>query len=232
VPISHGTFFLRLAIATVLGFLIGLERQWRQRTAGLHTATLVAIGAALFSSLPELGGVNDAMRIAGQVVTGVGFLAGGVIVREGLNVRGLITAATLWSTAAVGVLAGTGFEIQATVGAVVILVTNVVCWPLAGVIARIPRGAGEQLTTTYSVRVHCAEHARFAVRDCVLREITMTSLSLTTMSSSAPADGSIDITAELTKPGRDDGAADRLQAALTELDGVASVHWDASERAA
>lgn len=169
------------------------------------------------------------MRVAGQIVTGVGFLAGGVIVREGLNVRGLITAATLWATAAVGALAGMGFETQAGVSAAVVLATNIVCWPLAAMVSAIPRG-GEKLITTYTLRVECSEAARQAVRDRVLDEIGKTSLVLTTMSSSAPASGNIEVVAELVKPGRDDGAADRLQASVEGLAGVSDVRWDASER--
>lgn len=111
--LPDGIFFTRLAIATVLGLAIGFERQWRQRTAGLHTMTLVAVGAALFCAIPGLGGkVSDPWRVAAQVVTGVGFLAGGVILRQGLDVRGITTAATLWATAAVGALVGSGFELQ------------------------------------------------------------------------------------------------------------------------
>lgn len=229
--IGHGAFFLRLAIATVLGFAIGLERQWRQRSAGLHTSTLVAVGAALFATLPELAGVNDAMRVAGQIVTGVGFLAGGVIVREGFSVRGLITAATLWSTAAVGVLAGVGFETQATVGAIVIIATNLVCFPLAEIVSRIPR-LSERLATTYTMHIQCSTEARQAVRRCILLELATTPLTLATMSSSSPENGKIQITVELSKPGRDDGAADRLQASLESLDGVLSAYWDSSEKAA
>ena len=106
--LPDGVFFARLALATVLGLAIGFERQWRQRTAGLHTMTLVAVGAALFCALPGLGGkVSDPWRVAAQVVTGVGFLAGGVILRQGLDVRGLTTAATLWATAAGRALLGT-----------------------------------------------------------------------------------------------------------------------------
>jgi len=228
--IHYGTFVLRLLIATGLGFAIGFERQWRQRSAGLHTATLVAAGAAIFTSLPEVTGIGDSLRIAGQVVTGVGFLAGGVIVREGLNVRGLITAATLWATAAVGVLAGMGFETEATVSAAVVLTTNIICWPLAALIAAIPRGGGEQLTTTYTLRVDCNESARLPVRERILDEVGKTSLILATMSSSSPAAGAIEVVAELTKPGRDDGAAEKLKAAVRALPGVTSARWDASER--
>jgi putative Mg2+ transporter-C (MgtC) family protein len=224
------TFLFRLTVATLLGFLIGLEREWRQRSAGLHTAVLVAAGASIFASLPELVGISDALRVAGQIITGVGFLAGGVIVREGMNVRGLITAATLWATAAVGTLAGIGLEEQAALGAVFIFSTNVICWPLAGAIARIPRSAGEQLLTTYTIHVECAPAARQVVRDAILAETAKTSSNLLAVTSSTPTDGVIHLRAEIGKPGRDDGFADRLDAQLAHVTGVASVVWEASER--
>lgn len=229
-PIHYGAFLSRLAIATVLGFCIGLERQWRQRSAGLHTATLVATGSALFAALPEIAGVNDAMRVAGQIVTGVGFLAGGVIVREGLNVRGLITAATLWATAAVGALAGMGFETQASVSAVVVVTTNLICWPLAALIARIPRWGGEQLETTYTLCVDCEEQARESVRKRILVEVFRSALALSTMSISAPKDGAIEVVAKLGKAGRDDGSAERLKRSVELLSGVTDARLEAVER--
>jgi putative Mg2+ transporter-C (MgtC) family protein len=229
-PLAQGVFFERLAVATGLGLAIGFERQWRQRTAGLHTITLVAVGAALFTALPELLGSSDLMRVAAQVVTGVGFLAGGVILREGFNVKGLVTAATLWSTAAVGALAGTGLELQATVGAAVILMVNLFGLPLGGLIARIPRGA-DHLETAYTLHVTCADSARAAVRECILHEIHTTSLTLGTMSSSSPANGTLTVTVEMTQPGREHGTADTLQDALAKIDGVSAVSWEASERA-
>jgi putative Mg2+ transporter-C (MgtC) family protein len=226
--LSQSAFVERLAVATALGLVIGFERQWRQRSAGLHTSTLVAVGAALFVTLPELAGSTD-LRVAATVVTGIGFLAGGVILREGFNVRGLITAATLWATAAVGALAGAGFEIEAALGAGVIVAVNVACMPLAEAITRIPRGAGEQLATTYTVHVRCAESARAGVRACILQTIGTTSLSLTTLTSSLPRDGLIDVVAEMTKPGNDDGAADRLQRDIKRIEGVQGANWEAAE---
>jgi putative Mg2+ transporter-C (MgtC) family protein len=100
---------LNLLAAAGLGAAIGFERQWRQRLAGLRTNTLVALGAATFILYSRV--VSDepgAARIASQVVTGVGFLGAGLIFKEGLNVRGLNTAATLWCSAAVGLLRATG----------------------------------------------------------------------------------------------------------------------------
>ena len=108
---------LRLGAGLALGSVIGMERQWRARGAGLRTNALVATGAALFVLLSAYGfdtgprggpRVADPTRVAAQIVSGIGFLGGGVILREGLNVRGLNTAATLWCAGAVGALAGAG----------------------------------------------------------------------------------------------------------------------------
>ena len=100
---------LNLGTAVALGAVIGFERQWRQRLACLRTNTLVALGAASFVVYENLfSSEANITRVAAQVVSGIGFLGAGIIFREGLNVRGLNTAATLWCSAAVGVLAGGG----------------------------------------------------------------------------------------------------------------------------
>src|SRR5262245_26047961 len=105
---------LYLSTAVVLGAAIGFERQWRQRLAGLRTNTLVALGAASFLMFSGLvPGESSPTRVAAQVVSGIGFLGAGVMFKEGLSVRGLNTAATLWCSAAVGVLAGAGFPVHA-----------------------------------------------------------------------------------------------------------------------
>ena len=229
VHLGQGFFFARLAIATALGLMIGFERQWRQRTAGLHTSTLVALGAALFTMVPGLLGSDDTIRVAAQIITGVGFLAGGVILRDGFNVRGLITAATLWATAAVGVLVGTGLILEAVVGAIVIALANLICVPLAALISRIPRST-TQHETTYTLNVACDPALGSVVRERILRQMATTSLNLVTMSSSVPHNGRIDIIAEMTKPGRDDGSADALQAAILKLGDVVAVNYGLIER--
>ena len=109
-------FAFRLGLAILLGASIGAERQWRQRLAGLRTNALVAAGAAMFVMLTALTNrpADDSFRIAGQVVSGIGFLGAGVILRNGLSITGLNTAATLWCTAAIGTLAGYGMWGPAT----------------------------------------------------------------------------------------------------------------------
>jgi putative Mg2+ transporter-C (MgtC) family protein len=127
-------------MALLLGAMIGFERQWRQRGAGLQTNALVSLGTAAFVSLPGLldGGEQSPKRMAAQVISGIGFLGGGVILREGLNVQGLNTAATLWYSGATGTLGGSGFMIAATAAAGLVVVANVLLRPIGALINRQP----------------------------------------------------------------------------------------------
>jgi putative Mg2+ transporter-C (MgtC) family protein len=124
---SNWEILLRLAVAAGLGAAVGLERELRERQAGLRTHLLVCVGAALFTlvSAYAFTGVRvDPTRIAAQVVTGIGFLGAGAIIRQGLSIRGLTTAATLWLVAAIGMAAGAGYYAAAlitTAGALVTL---------------------------------------------------------------------------------------------------------------
>jgi putative Mg2+ transporter-C (MgtC) family protein len=132
-----GTAMLqRLAVATVLGLAVGLERELRRRAAGLQTSSLVVVGAALFATIaPSFGNEND-LRVVANIVTGVGFLAGGVILKDGMTVSGLNTAATMWAAAAVGALSGVGLFIEAAVAAAVIVGLNFFTGPLAAFVDR------------------------------------------------------------------------------------------------
>jgi putative Mg2+ transporter-C (MgtC) family protein len=124
IPTLHWTqVLLRLAVAAILGAAIGLEREMRERQAGLRTHLVVCVGAALFTLVSAYGFTDffvstgggaavsraDPTRIAAQIVTGVGFLGAGAIIRQGLSVSGLTTAATLWLVAAIGMAVGAGF---------------------------------------------------------------------------------------------------------------------------
>jgi putative Mg2+ transporter-C (MgtC) family protein len=120
---------LRLFVAAALGGAIGLERELRERQAGLRTHLVVSVGAALFTlvsayGFSEFGSRVDPTRIAAQIVSGIGFLGAGAIIRQGLSVRGLTTAASLWLVAAIGMAAGAGYwegALIATLGALLTL---------------------------------------------------------------------------------------------------------------
>jgi len=125
-------FTLRLFCALLAGLSIGFERQWHHKAAGLRTITLVVIGSALYVLLslqlaPDKG---DVTRIISQVVTGIGFLGAGIIFKEGLNVRGLTTAATVWCSSAIGCLSAAGFYLEALIGTVFIIGVNAFLVPL------------------------------------------------------------------------------------------------------
>jgi putative Mg2+ transporter-C (MgtC) family protein len=131
VLLPYAGFTGRLFAALFFGAMIGLERQKRQRRAGLRTNALVALGSASFASLSVL--IEDdasPTRIISQVVSGVGFLGAGAILRDGMSVRGLNTAATLWSAAAVGALSGTGFVIHGFITAFFVVFAHVVLRPI------------------------------------------------------------------------------------------------------
>jgi putative Mg2+ transporter-C (MgtC) family protein len=123
-PIPPVELIMRLTLAAALGGLIGIEREYHRKPAGLRTNILIALGSALFAivslELARLGGTSD--RLAAQIVTGVGFLGAGTILRSGGHVQGLTTAATIWMNAAIGTACGIGLYAVAAVGAVLTLI--------------------------------------------------------------------------------------------------------------
>jgi putative Mg2+ transporter-C (MgtC) family protein len=132
--IATWEILVRLLAAAALGGAIGIERELHEREAGLRTHLLVSVGAAMFTLISayawsdfefsQADGVTfDPTRIAAQVVTGIGFLGAGAIIRQGLSVRGLTTAATLWIVAAIGMACGAGFYWAAVFGTVIALVS-------------------------------------------------------------------------------------------------------------
>jgi putative Mg2+ transporter-C (MgtC) family protein len=162
---------LALGGAFLLGGLIGFERQWRQRLAGLRTNTLVAVGAATFVLFAALfPGEQSPTRVAAQIVSGIGFLGAGIIFKEGLNVRGLNTAATLWCSAAVGALCGGGFFLHAAIAALFVIAVNALLRPLVRLIGSRPLPPSE-MEGAYAITVVCLAQAEAHVRALLLRDL-------------------------------------------------------------
>jgi putative Mg2+ transporter-C (MgtC) family protein len=176
VPLQHQQTFVRLLLALALGVAIGSERQWRQRAAGLRTNTLVCLGAAAFVDLGLTIAPNTTQVVA-YVVSGVGFLGAGAIMKDGANVRGLNTAATLWCSAAVGACVGAGELLDGIFVAVLLLGINSALRPLSRFIDRRSLAAVEQ-NTLYRLTVLCErEHAK-EVEDHLARVVADHSLVL------------------------------------------------------
>ncbi|HIK38563.1 MAG: MgtC/SapB family protein [Geminocystis sp.] len=220
-------FVVRLIVAFLLGSAIGLERQWRQRMAGLRTNTLVAIGAALFVMLSVLTpGDSSPTRIAAQVVSGIGFLGGGVILREGLSVRGLNTAATLWCAAAIGALAGAGFLTQATLGALSVLATNLFLRPLGYLINQQPL-KGTEIELCYRCDVVCRAEVEAHVRALLLQSMGGGKLQLRSLYSEDLENkpDCVSVEAELISQERNDALLENIVSRLSLEPGVVSIRW-------
>ncbi len=163
--------FVNLAAAFILGALIGIERQVRQRTAGLRTNTLVSVGAAIFVSLGARlfeinGGSQTTITVVAYVVSGIGFLGAGAIMKEGASISGLNTAATLWGSGAVGACAGAGLLGEAGLAALFVLASNTLLRPVANRINRSPFRE-ETSEATYMVFVICSREFQSDVREKV-----------------------------------------------------------------
>lgn len=156
---------LCLLVAFVCGSIIGLERQIRQRTAGLRTNTLVAVGAAVFVDLAmRISGADGSTRVISYVVSGVGFLGAGAIMKEGANITGLNTAATLWGSAAVGACAGAGMLPEAGIATLFVLASNTLLRPVVNYINRHPV-AEHASEATYYVYAICQQAVQADVRE-------------------------------------------------------------------
>lgn len=161
-------FLCRISICFVLGLIIGIERQYRRRVAGMRTITLVALGSFLFVSISFLTNPVDITRIAAQVVSGIGFLGAGVIIRDGQNIRGLNTAATLWCSAAVGTLTALGFIIEAVIGVLYILASNIILRIISKkMMNKIPAKQIEH----YSLTILCDEEKEISIKNMLLQKL-------------------------------------------------------------
>jgi putative Mg2+ transporter-C (MgtC) family protein len=216
-----------LAVAGGLSSLIGFERQWRNRLAGLRTNTLVALGSASFVIFEALAPGNaDPTRVAAQVVSGIGFLGAGLIFREGLSVRGLNTAATIWCSAAVGVLAGAGYPAYATLATGFVLFVNLLLRPIVIFINRHPLVASE-VEIGYRVSVTCRSPDEAHVRALLLQGLAG-GLALRRLDSNdVEGTGRVIVTAAMTASHRVDADVEKIVGRLCLEPTVSAARWQA-----
>src|ERR1700674_4898959 len=212
IGISTLQFATRLALAIAMGATVGMERQWRQRMAGTRTNALVATGAAAFVMCGFQLGNDPAARgrIVSYVVSGVGFLGAGVIFKDGANVRGLNTAATIWCSAAIGALSGLGSLNLAFVLAVAVLFTNMVLRPLAYRLHPVlPEAIPAE--TLYEVKLDCKVSAATHIRALLLSTITPLPVMLHSIHGEQnDTNEQTHIRAEITTAGRNNKALDKV----------------------
>lgn len=219
-----------LLAAFVFGTLIGVERQYRQRSAGLRTVVLVALGAAGFVDLAvRIAGSVEAVRVISYVVSGIGFLGAGVIMKEGPNVRGLNTAATLWCAAAVGACAGTDMVAEAALLTFFVLFANTILRPLVNAINRIPidEQSGE---ATYAVRVTVVPAEAPAVRTHLIDALERANYPVGNVELEELGEEQAEIVATLVSTAVVPGEIDAVTDALQQHPHVLHATWEGSLR--
>jgi putative Mg2+ transporter-C (MgtC) family protein len=216
---------LSLALAFLLGTLIGFERQWRQRSAGLRTTTLVATGAAAFADMGlRLTGTEGATRIIAYIVSGIGFLGAGVILKDGTNIRGLNTAATLWCSAAVGAFCGSGLLAESVVLTLFVLAGNTLLRPLVNYINRRP--IDERVTEAlYSIHVVCGHEAVSDARDLLFAQLEGANYPIREIETVSEGEDKVELAADLVPTTVDPSELDAVVAALKRSDIINSATW-------
>lgn len=235
------TFLVRSVLAALFGAIVGAERQWRSRMAGLRTNALVALGAALFEQLALLlaasptaaasHGAVDFTRVTAYIVSGVGFLGAGVIIRDGVNVRGVNTAATIWCAAAIVALAGTGYLMLSLLAALSVLAVHVGLRPVAHALDRRPQREAEEVRSTWRLEVVCAEPAEAHIRALITQAVSTEPFRLHGVRSHNldTEPGLVLIRADLVAEGQDDVAVEHTVSRLSLEPAVTSVSWRATD---
>jgi putative Mg2+ transporter-C (MgtC) family protein len=220
-------FVTRLFIALLLGAVVGLERQWRQRIAGTRTNALVAAGASAFvmcAFLVRDPHQNEA-QIVSYVVSGVGFLGAGVIFKDSGTVRGLNTAATLWCSAAIGAVCGLGQLLYGVCVAVAVLATNVVLRPIAYRFHPIHQ-VGIEEEVTYLCELVCRADDETHIRPLLVQTMTQNPLTLIGLKSEdIEGTARMKVVAQIRSLGRQDQILEQVIARLSFEPSVSSVSW-------
>ena len=217
-----------LFAAFVLGTLIGAERQYRQRSAGLRTNVLVCVGAAAFVDLANrLAGAEGAVRVIAYVVSGIGFLGAGAIMKEGANVRGLNTAATLWASAAVGASAGADMAAQAVALTIFVLAGNTLLRPLVNAIDRIPLNERTS-EATYEISVTTDSRQAGEVRDVMNERLETASYPIRETRIVFHSNDNVEVSAILVPLAVEPDDLDSVVSDLSKMPGVSHATWHVS----
>lgn len=221
---------LDLTVALGCGAVIGSERQIRQRMAGLRTNALVSLGACGFVIFSQLFPDEVSQtRVAAQVVSGIGFLGAGIIFRDGFNIHGLNTAATLWCSAGVGLLAGAGAWPYALLLTAFVVFINLGLRPFVKLL-KTYTAAGMPITRTWRIVLTAPAADEAAIRALVLKVLAESGLHLSELNV-ATNEGKLELSAVAGGIARTEEMLDQATRRLAATPGVLSLRWDALEDA-
>ena len=182
-------FLIRIVVCFLLSIAIGIERQYRHKLVGLRTNVLVSLGAFMFNWVTFASLDSDSTRIAAQVVSGIGFLGAGIIMKDGNKVKGLNTAATLWCVAAIGVMTSFGLLLEASIGTIMVLASNII---LRFISIAIMNKVKNNQRETCILNVNCNKENEDYVRGVLLRFIENNTLNLLSLNK-VVKDDSVDL---------------------------------------
>ena len=207
-------FIFNLMVAIVAGIIVGLERQWQHKLAGIRTTALVSFGSCMFVILSTFMADIDSSpsRVVAQVVSGIGFLAGGVIIRDGFSVSGINTAATLWCSAAIGSMIGAGYPIQGIVAAFMLMFMNIVLRALSRKVDNFRLDS-----THYYVSVTCSYDDEMKVRTKILHALNSLSLNFHEIVCGTVKDERIDILINLEMNANESTTQVRIKSLIGKL---------------
>lgn len=228
-------FTIRLALAIVLGFVVGFERQWTKHQAGILTNVIVCVGAYAYTAFSciELGNNIDVTRVAAQVVSGIGFLGAGLIIRDGTKVSGLSTAATIWTTAAIGILCTLDNIYYAVIVAAAIVIVHLVLHPFSDYInkkSHYNKGRRDREETMYKISILCKESAEIDIRSHLIKTIReKNDVLLHNLESNDEINGDVKIKAYITTAKKNNDVVESIIVHIGKDEGIISAGWKITE---
>jgi len=221
-------FAMQLGLAFLLGAAIGLEREYRHKSAGLRTNALVSVGSAAFILMSYSIGGDATGRIASYVISGIGFLGAGVIMKDGVSVRGLNTAATIWCSAAIGSFAGCGLTMQAVILTATIMLAHILLRPISNHIYRYSFKNKQHKNTDYLLVIKCRNEVENHLRVLLMRSIESDQyLMMKSLSSDDDIiNNSVLISAEISALSQQDNLLEKIASRLTIEKDVQKIRWE------
>lgn len=217
---KYSEFLFQIIICFLLSSCIGIERQYRRRMVGLRTIILVSLGAFLFVQFSFSFPGADMTRIASQVVAGIGFLGAGVILKDGKSVKGLTTAATLWCSAAIGILCSANLIFEAAIGTLLILFTNII---LRTVNSKINKLSGHINYNIYYFSLICEENKEKEIINIIKSIVSKNNASINSIETVENENGNIKLTICIFDNSESENTSKEIMQKLPERKDVFSI---------
>lgn len=225
-------FAIRLILAIILGLIIGFERQWTRHQAGILTNIIVCVGAYAYTSVSYITVPDnvDTTRIASQVVCGIGFLGAGLIIRDGANIRGLSTAATIWTTAAVGILCTVNNILYSVIVALAIVIMNIFLHPLSNHIDKVRHYNEGKIKRNaeciYKISIKCFDEHEIEIRSNLIKIIReKDGVLLHNLESNEDDEGNVKIRAYISTVKQNNDLVESILANIGKEEGIISAGW-------